>query len=240
MTHVYAGSKIVRWLEDNLYHPRSNKHGRILCRYFLDDLLHISPIFRICASQGRVVFAEDIRIGQDPLSWTVDLVVGPPSQHRLGDINWIERGIPNKVWLAIDAKSVMTEHRKARRNRQRDLNSLASIVKEYHPNSVVGGLMLVNNAARFKSPLRDEVTIHRNIDKLVDVTVQMFGEIPRADNAGERGIEAVGVIVVDHTNLPGERSYLTKEYPAPKLGDISNYQTSLEIIKKALEHRFLS
>ena len=239
--HVSADNRIVQWLNKNQYHPRSDKHGKALCKYFLEDLLYESHLLREAATRGEIVYNEDSTIGQGALRWTIDLVLGPPSQQKF---HFQQIGItkdePKEVWLAIDAKSVMTEHGKARRNRQRDLNSLADIIKRYYPQSVVGGLVLLNVADRFRSPLRNGITYHRNIERLVKETINIFDEIPRADSQGGIGIEGVGIIVVKHTNDPRDTTTLIKHPPAPEEQELANYQKFLRIIKKALEKRFFT
>lgn len=240
--YQYADQKIVQWLEKNLYHPRSDKHGEAICDFFLKDLLYQSDLLRKEAQQGKVVYSIDYKLGKGALSWVVDLVLGPPitkplSTVRDGDI---AMGKLQDIWLAIDAKSVMTEHGKARRNRQRDLDAFASIVKHYYPHSVVGGIVTVNISEKFKSPLRPNITEHRNIRRLVDETIQIFREIPRAQTKeGDKGIEAICVIVVNHSNIRGEHTILIKDSPAPQKKDMVNYQEFLRMIKDALEHRFL-
>lgn len=239
-SHEYGDHRIVQWLNRNQYHPRSNKHGLTLCRYFLRDILYESHLLREAAKRGQVVYSEDFRLGEGALRWTIDLVLGPPVQKIFFKEAEITKGDPKEIWLAIDAKSVMTEHVKARRNRQRDLNSLADIVKHYHPRSVVGGLMLVNMAPRFKSPLRSKITYHRNIERLVAETIEIFNEIPRADIDGGSGIEAVAVIIVNHTNVPRDRTTLIRRHPSPQEDDPANYHKFLHIIKEALERRFFT
>lgn len=237
--HRYADDRIVEWLNHNLYHSRSDKHGKALCKYFLEDLLNESRFLKETAKESKLVYNEDFTIGQGALRWTIDLVLGPPNQEKL---HFRHKGIakdnPKEIWLAIDAKSVMTEHGKARRNRQRDLNSLANIVKHYYPRSVVGGLVLVNMADYFKSPLREGITHHTNIKRLVAETIEIFNEIPRASIQGGSGIEGVAVMVVNHTNDPKDTTTLIKQSPAPQKRDSANYHGFLQIIKKALEARF--
>lgn len=238
--HTFADNRIVEWLNNNFYHPRSDKHGQALCQYFLEDLLSESQLLREAAAQSRIVYDEDFTIGKGALRWTIDLVLGPPSQEIHFKHPRISKDKPKEIWLAIDAKSVMTEHGKARRNRQRDLNSFADIVKHYYPKSVVGGLMLVNMADQFKSPLRYEITYHTNIERLVAETIDIFDEIPRASIQGGSGIEGVAVIVVNHTNNPKDTTTLITEPPAPQRKDLANYHSFLQTITKALEERFFA
>jgi hypothetical protein len=238
---VYADERIAQWLETHVYHPRSDAHGKALCEYFLDDLVYSSELLRQAAANGQIVYQTnyEVRHGSE-LQWNVDLVLGPPSTTQLLSIPTsagMMEADPAEILLAGDAKSVMTEHGKARRNRQRDLNSFASIMKHCYPNCIVGGIVVVNIASRFRSPLRPEITQHRNIVRLVEETVQLFREIPRTAQQGDAGIEAIGVIVVEHTNIHGDRTRLITNPPAPQSGDPVHYQTFLRLMKEALESR---
>lgn len=213
--------------------------------FFLDDFLYESDPFRRAARNGEIVYNEDYTVGEGQLRWNVDLVVGPPQngiENRTDD-RPIAEGEPAEVWLAIDAKSVMTEHGKARRNRQRDINSFADIMYHHYPGSVTGGILLVNTADRFRSPLRDEgdITEHDNIERLVEETVEIFGNIERSDGEIDPNVDAVATVVVDHTNIEDtHESVLAEEPPAPQPGDITHYRTVLDSISTTFENRFLT
>lgn len=247
MPHTYGDERIVEWLQENEYHPRSPAHGSASCLFFLDDLLHESDVFREAARSGDIVYQEDYTVGEDASAWNTDLVVGPPVdddvQTQLGNDRPIVEAEPAEIWLAIDAKSVMTEHQKARRNRQRDINSFADIMHRHHPGAVTGGLLLVNQSERFYSPLRDEgdITEHEDPEQLVEETVEMFRDIDRAEGEVSPNVDGVGCIVVDHTNMDdGNRTRLIEEPPAPQEGDIVEYHEFLEIIVETLEDRWLT
>lgn len=245
MSHRYGDERMADWLQENEYHPRSPKHGSASCLFFLDDLLHESEPFREAAENGEVVYQEDYTVGTGDSKWNTDLVIGPPSSD-VGVGTDTERGIveaePDAVWLAIDAKSVMTEHGKARRNRQRDINSFADIMHSHHPGSVTGGILLINMADQFNSPLRDEddITEHDRITDLVAETVDIFRDIDRAQGDVSPNVDGVGCVVVDHTNMDdGSATELVTEPPAPQSGDIAYYRTFLEIITETFENRWL-
>lgn len=247
MSHRYGDERIVQWLRDNDYHPRSPKHGAASCLFFLDDMLHESDRLQSAAEAAEVVYREDYTVGEGGLRWNTDLVLGPPG----GDVQVpldmpesrrIAVGTPDEVWLAIDAKSVMTEHGKARRNRQRDINSFADIMHFHHEGAVTGGVLLINMAERFRSPLRDEgdITQHENIEQLVEETVGLFRDIDRAEGAVSSNVDGVACIVVDHTNLDnGQLTRLVTDPPAPQPGDPVHYQTFVDIIVQTFEARFL-
>ena len=247
MPHRYGDERLAEWLQENRYHPRSPKHGSASCLYFLDDLLFESEAFTEAARNGELVYQEDYTVGQGPSRWNTDLVVGPPAdatevRTELDSDRPIQEAEPAEVWLAVDAKSVMTEHGKARRNRQRDINSFADIMHRHHPGAVTGGLLLINVAERFKSPLRDEddVTEHDRIEQLVEETVDIFRDIDRADGEISPNVDGVGCIVVDHTNMDdGQETRLVTEPPAPQSGEIVHYEDFLHIMIDTLEGRFL-
>lgn len=246
MSHTYGDKRIVEWLRENRYHPRSPKHGSASCMYLLEDLIAINDAFREAAQTGEIVYQEDFNVGSGASKWNTDLVVGPPSgdsQIELESDQDIAEGEPERVWLAIDAKSIMTEHSKARRNRQRDINSFADIMHRHYPGAVTGGLLLINMAEQFHSPLRDEddVTHHDSVEQLVEETVEMFRDIERSQGKVSPNVDGVGCVVVDHTNMDdGRTTELVKEPPAPQPGDIVNYRSFVEYIASVLEDRWLT
>jgi len=241
----YGDERIADWLAENGYHPRSPRHGNASCMYVLDDLLAASDVFRERAEAGEIVYAEDYTVGSGDSKWNTDLVVGPPAeevQTEIGSQRPIVEAEPEEVWLAIDAKSVMTEHQKARRNRQRDINSFVDIMHQHHPGAVTGGILLINVADRFKSPLRDEgdVTEHDRIEELVAGTVDIFRDIERAQGEVSPNVDGVGCVVVEHTNMDDDHeTRLVTEPPAPQPGDIVHYRKFVEIVLETLEDRWL-
>ena len=99
----------------------------------------------------------------------------------------------------------MTGHGKARRNRQRDLNSFQDILHRKNPLTIVGGLLIVNMADRFQTPLpkrTEGITAHRNVSRLVGEIIAMMDGLARAGpDSGKPGLEAMGIIVVSHSNV---------------------------------------
>lgn len=207
----------------------------------LRDLLISCEPFCLAAQKRRILYKLNQVIDKgSPTQWNLDLVVGPPSekvQQHLESKDTILLGDPTDIWLAIDAKTIMTEHGKARRNRQRDLNSLHDILHRKNPRTIVGGLLVVNIATSFKSPLRANITLHKNVERLVRETIDLFMGLPLAKR-DRNGLDALGVIVVSHTNIPGDLSKLVTGSPAPQPGDSLHYLTFLDDICRAFKQRF--
>jgi len=236
-----ADKEFVEYLQKNMYHPRSSEHGDRLCKLLLQDLLSsCEPFFR-AARERKIVYKLNHVIDKgSPTQWNLDLVVGPPtltSQQLLKSNDAILSGEPSDIWLAVDAKTIMTEHGKARRNRQRDLNSLHDILHRKNPRTIVGGLLVINMANRFKSPLRPGITEHRNIERLVQETVDLFTGLPLAKRNGT-GLDALGIVVISHTNIKDDSSRLVTNKPAPQLGDSLHYLTFLDDICNVFRKRF--
>lgn len=239
--------EFAKYLETNQYHPRSSKHGDALCRLLVVDLLAVCEPFSRAAGRDAIVYRANYTIDPDsPDRWNADLVVGPPSQRpesgapRIGSI---AEGFPSEIWIAVDAKTIMTEHGKARRNRQRDLNSFQDILHRKNTHTIVGGLLVVNIAERFQTPLARQaegITMHRNIVRLVTEIVALMGGLPRAPAAGgQDGLEALGVIVVSHSNVPGELTKLVTTPPAPTANEPLSYRSFLGDLCAAFSARFV-
>jgi hypothetical protein len=66
------------------------------------------------------------------------------------------RATPSTVRIAVEAKAVMTEHRKAIKNRKRDLEAHHAHVHDYDASAIAAGLVAINASATFQSPLDGE------------------------------------------------------------------------------------
>lgn len=253
--HRYGDERIVDWLNQERdwsyprnvpYHPRSDSHGGAQCRYFVDDLLYESDEIREAATAGELVYQEDYEVGEGGLSWNTDLVIGPPTdsvQVSLDGDREMAQADPDEIYLAADAKSIMTEHQKARRNRQRDINSFADIMHHHHEKALTTGILLVNLANQFDSPLRDpdDITDHVHIDRIVGEIIEMFDSINRSEGEISANLDGAGIVVVDHTNLLGDvdKTKLINDSPAPKKGDRVHYRTVTSQMANWFEDRFI-
>ena len=241
-----ADVSIARHLATRGYHPRSSRHGDAVCEFFAADLYSGCSAFRQAADAGRIVAKPNFTIDPESVDrWNADLVVGPPvdgaaeSGKKCGPLTV---GMPREVWMAVDTKTIMTEHGKARRNRQRDLNAFQDILHRKNRSTVVLGLLVVNMAPRFKTPLarsKKGPTEHRSVERLVEEIVAMMRGLAHSDAEGTKpGIEGLGVVVVSHTNMKGDVSRLVTELPAPTEDDPVSYSSLLRDACAAFTARF--
>jgi len=234
---------LIEHLRSNLYHPRSDAHSNALCRGILADLTENCPAFAARAAKGEIVaqLNHTATVGHE--EWNIDLAVGPPRgvPKAPGPGEPIVFGPPAVIELAIEAKSVMTEHGKARRNRLRDLQAFHGHAHSYDQNVVAIGIVVVNVSEYFWSPTRaaSDVTHHRGIASLGESTVSLYRNLPlRLRPSDGPGLEAAAVIVIRHDNIlknaslpagspsAGETVLVTKP-PAPAPGDPLDYATMI-------------
>jgi len=222
------------------YHPRSAKHSDRLSLCLVEDLVSFCPAIAYQAALGTLVYDLNFTILTGTAEWNVDLVLGkpglgsptPPEDGR------IRRSRPSTVQIAIEHKSVMTEHHKAIKNRKRDFEAHHDHVHRYSEKAVAGGLLVVNAAASFQSPLRPEITVHRNPDKLVIHCIEQMRAVAGRSGSHGIGLDAKGVLVVDFSNEPAAEASYRSRRPAPVVGDPLHYDAFLQAICQAYTDRF--
>lgn len=247
-------NEFVAHLAQNDYHPRSDAHSNALCLAILRDLLEHCPALVQRAAAGDLVATLNHTVTVNYQDWNIDLALGEPAQHGLppGPGEGIRFEVPATVELAVEAKGVMTEHGKARRNRLRDLQAFHSHAHQYDPAVVACGIVVVNVAPVFWSPTRDEddITHHHNIAHLGPETVDLFRNLPLRSRPDEGpGLEAACVLVVDHDNIgknpnppagapPTQAPRLVEIAPAPQVGDPLHYATMIRRLCRAFGERW--
>ncbi len=224
------------------YHPRSDKHSNSLAQAIAFDLATICPSLRTKALSGDVVYDLNFDLHVRTATWNVDLVIGRGSEHSVPREAPISRGRPVTIEIAIEIKSVMTEHRKAIKNRKRDLEAHHEHVHHYDQQAIAAGVFVVNQALTFKSPLRPGRTVHakdrRSVSTLVEHCLsEMRNVSERADPSGY-GLEAKCFTVVDMDNEHFASTSYVDRPPAPLTGDPLSYDSFLQRICDYYERRF--
>ena len=230
-------------LRDYGYHPRSNKHSDALALVIVADLLKTCEILRSRAAAGGVVFDLNFDLQVKTASWNVDLVFGRPPATSAPSSGLIRRSPPSTVQVAIEIKSVMTEHRKAVKNRKRDLEAHHEHVHNYDENAIAGGVMVINQSPQFASPLREAVSTHARGDKkavsaLVGHCVSELRNVAERAAAGHEGLDAKCALIVDMDNINLQATSFGTQAPTPQVGDPLHYDTFLQRICAQYQSRF--
>ena len=237
------------------YHPRSNKHSNELCEQILKDLLATCKPLAKHAAAGEIVYSLNFKIMAGSTDWNIDLVVGEPAgpAHPPPEGTMIRKERPSLIRIGVEAKSVMTEHRKASRNRQRELDAFHVHLHNYNAEAVAAGVVLVNIAPTFRSPLRNIEaecpnckthftptleTTHEHPEELVEFGIGLFRNLPVRSASGGVGLEALSVIVVNHSNAPGSKATIHTKAAAPQVGDPLHYDHFIQKICQTYTKRF--
>lgn len=220
------------------YHPRSNRHSNALAEAIVSDLVANCAAIAADMRRGALVYDLNFDLGGRS-NWNVDLVIGqpPPAGENPSNVAVRRRASPSTVRIAVELKAVMTEHRKAVKNRARDLEAHHTHVHAYDRRAIAAGLLVVNAADRFRSPLRGEPTVHRNVDSLVRHCVDEIRAVEMRGPSHEAGIEAKAVLIVDYDNMGGTATYGDAKF-APRVGDPIHYDAFIQRICSEYEVRW--
>lgn len=220
------------------YHSRSDKHSNALAKAIVDDLVAYCPAIAGKAASGELVYQVNFTLRSGNADWNVDLVVGPPAlgtptRPAPGEMR---RANPATVHIAVEIKSVMTEHRKAVKNRKRDLEAHHEHVHHYNANTIAGGVLVINASETFQSPLRTVVSIHRDPPALVQHCIAELRSVATRGGTTGYGLEAKCGLVVNMDNLDCTATkYATSFIP---VGDPLHYDAFIRTICDQFARRF--
>jgi hypothetical protein len=260
---------IVAEVAATAYHPRTSKHSDTQSLVIIRDLLDSCPILAERAASGRLVakLRHHQQVGHN--DWVIDIALGTPAgaPKRPDGGELIRMTAPALIQIAIELKSIWTEHGKARKNRLRDFNAFHTYAKQYDPKTIAAAFLVVNAAGLFLSPLnlesrnREPVTWHRQRGKsthqIAKETIDIFRSIHLRNSVSDaEGLDALGVVVIEHDNLNYLRGRVQysdvenkyREFQKPtavalippglKVGDPLHYSAMTQRICNAYNERF--
>jgi len=183
------------------YHPRSDRHSKILCwGIFFDLMLRDSPISRQ-VREGKVAFGINHRMRdfQNSREKDLDLVIcRRASQETKSGIAWFQdmvqaysivlgeqeatalatlpliplTGVQTSL-VALEAKAAMTEFGKARPRLYDELNSSQLTIHGDTQAAIAAGFVIVNVSPTFVSPLRNPFKLGAEYPTIVTSHTQM-------------------------------------------------------------------
>lgn len=227
-------------LRENFYHPRSDKHSNVLSGAIVGDLITQCRGIREKASRGEIVYDLNFDLIVARAVWNIDLVLGHPGPAVApppGDQAILKRR-PSTVEIAIEIKSIMTEHRKAVKNRNRDLEAHHEHVHNYNSLAIAGGVFVINASPTFRSPLRPGLTMHRNPLLLVEHCIAELRSVATRGGPTGYGLEAQCAVVVSMDNIHSATVKYVTTLPAPQVGDPLHYDAFVRRICHFYEQRF--
>lgn len=233
---------LLQHLQREGYHSRSDKHSKALAEAIVHDLMARCLQIREEALSRRLVFQHNHDLTFGHATWNTDLAIGPPSPDDVplgaSEVSGMVRATPATVRIAVEAKAVMTEHRKAIKNRKRDLEAHHAHVHDYDPAAIAAGIIAINASPTFKSPLRLGLTEHRNVMALVGHCIREVNSITMAGGNHPAGLDAkcALVLVMDNVDYP-TTSFLETD-PAPIPGSPIHWDAFIQRICDLYRARF--
>jgi len=231
----------IQHLRDHGYHPRSDKHSNALSAAIVQDLLESCAPLALEAGKGRVVYDLNMDIRFRTATWNVDLVLGTPATAVETHGAPIARHTPSLVHVAVEIKGVMTEHRKAVKNRKRDFEAHHEHAHNYSRKTIAGGVLVVNSSLTFQSPLRSTMTAHGHVSAVARVVEHCINEmrnVTESGRASEYGMDAKCAMVVDIDNVDLNRAHFVSTLPAPQPGDSLHYDSFIQRLCQEYGERF--
>jgi hypothetical protein len=168
---------------------------------------------------------------------TLDLAIGTPRTVSEEDrfAGAIRLGEIDRVLLACEAKTCMTEHGKSQPRIFDELGSSHEIVHQGDREAIACGITVVNIATTFVSPLRQKskepyVSQHKQPHAAERMVNHLRG-LPIRDEMGGFGFDAYATVVVDCDNQ--RPATLWTDPPSPQPGDRDHYDTFVQRIAAA-------
>lgn len=232
-------SDFIAHLQKAGYHPRSDKHSNALANAIVKDLVSHCELIRIRAESGELVYSLNFDIEAATATWNVDLVIGRPP---LGEVlpqpsGAIRASSPASIDIAIEIKSVMTEHRKAVKNRKRDLEAHHEHIHKYDDSAIAGGVLVINGSSTFKSPLKTVITRHNDPTALMTHCLSELNAVSYRNRPDGTGLDAKCAIIVDCENIDSTMTNYILSPPAPQAGSPLYYDAFIQRICQVYTQR---
>lgn len=184
-----APDRYIDWINSHLgFNPRSQANSNALSDFILDDLR------QSCPSITAHLDAEELT----PVK-NADVLTRVASRN----VDFVFRDPPGTVRAAIEHKTIMTAHGKARWNRYGDVIAYCNHMHNHRKDCIAGATVIINCSPAYENPdafAKGLVRPKFDMRKIVADTSKIFSAIPLRNVPDEPNDqpEALAVIVVDY------------------------------------------
>jgi len=185
------------------------------------------------ANAGQLVFSHNHDLTFGHSTWNTDLAIGPPPPGVRPDeekgVSGMMYATPASTHIAVELKTVMTEHGKARKNRKRDLEAHHQHVHDYDRQCIAAGVIVVNASQTFKSPLRESLSHHtKSPSDLVGMVKDELSSVTMSSGHSRHGLDTGCLLAVKMDNVELSSTSFYEGTPAPKPGSPLHWDSFIQ------------
>lgn len=185
-----APKAYVAWINQHLgFNPRSQANSNALSEFVIADLRESCAAVAADLDAKRLVPTKNADVRTRVASRNVDLVFLEAERKTSR--------------AAVENKTIMTAHGKARWNRYGDLIAYCNHMHNHRPDCIAAAIVIVNCSPAYENPdafARGLLRPKFDMAKVVKDTVKIFADVPLRTSPDEPNDqpEALAVIVVDY------------------------------------------
>lgn len=219
----------VDWINAHLgFNPRGAENSNALSDLVTADLAQMPSLLGKAITNQTLTPRRNANVRASFATRNIDLV-------------FEEAGKPQiSVQVAVENKTIMTAHGKARKNRYGDIIAYCNHMHNHRRECVAGAIVVINVSKEYLNPdsfAKDVKRPKREMNEVVKETIEIFAKIPLRDTPDDPTElpEALGIIVVDYNGIAPGR--LVTDERAPQQQDAIYYENFLNRLSALYEQR---
>ena len=223
-----APESYVDWINSHLgFNPRSQANSNALSDFLVADLQRQCSEIATHLQVKKIVPIKNADVRTKVASRNVDLV--------------LDEETAGKVRIAIEHKTIMTAHGKARLNRYGDIIAYCNHMHNHRRESIASATVIINCSPAYENPdgfAKGLVRPRFDMRKVVADTAKIFADIPLRSSPEEPNDqpEALAVIIVDYDGQNPAK--LVTGDLAPQRGSPTHYDSFLSRVCDLYRQRF--
>jgi hypothetical protein len=185
-----APEAYIAWTNAHLgFSPRSQANSNALSDFVVADLRAVSPEIDAAIQSKTLLVVQNPGVRTKVAERSIDLV--------------LRESAAKLVCVAVEHKTIMTAHGKARKNRYGDIIAYCNHMHNHRKECVAGAIIIVNTSPLYENPdgfAKGLVRPKFKMDKVVADTARIFSQIPLRESPDEPNDqpEALAVIVMNY------------------------------------------
>jgi hypothetical protein len=223
----------VEWVNQHLgFNPRGQQQSDFLSQCIVDDLRQLSPQITSALDSLSLTYTVNMSVHSRVVGRVIDLVLHDPKS----------TGPLDQARIAVEHKTVMTAHGKARKNRLGDIVAYCNHIHNHSRRAIAAATIVINISSEYENPdrFRTDTTRRTLSPDYIRKTMELFTALPLREGIDEPNDqpEALTVVVVNYDGV--HEAQLVTDYPAFEPDSPHYYGNFLSRITRLYEARFSS